>query len=481
MITEAFPKLNDARPIKAIRAFFASPWYPALIVLLTVCSELFALELYLYWTYLFFVILTVLVAEDTLPIVPMALCGYVSVSAVNNPGKREDTIFHSASSMTQLFVIVLFIAVFLIARFVSKLIYAPRRGVPRLTAGFVFLAAAYLLGGVASKYYGGRTVLFGLAQILSLSFAYFYFYFTIDWEKVKKEYLMFVVFLLGLGVAVEAAGMYFHAWVNLENIKRESLYTGWGIYNNVGCILAMCIPAAFYFAATRKEGWIFTVIGTAMAIALVFTQSRGSILFGLAVYLICAVMTLVKTKGKARVKQLAVFIVLIATLAVCAAVMRERLSAFFKTIIELGTNSLGRNSIYKACWGKFQAYPFFGVGFYETPGGLLIDGNMLVLKPCPDDVFLPPRSHNTFFQLLASGGIFAILAYLLHRIETIIMLFRRPTCEKSFAAMCILALLLTSLVDCHLFNFGPAIFYSVLLVFAEGENKKRRSKEKAAA
>ena len=40
-----------------------------------------------------------------------------------------------------------------------------------------------------------------------------------------------------------------------------------------------------------------------------------------------------------------------------------------------------------------------------------------------------------------------------------------------------LALLLTSLVDCHFFNVGPVLFYSALLAFVEHQTYQRRLKQ----
>lgn len=49
-------------------------------------------------------------------------------------------------------------------------------------------------------------------------------------------------------------------------------------------------------------------------------------------------------------------------------------------------------------------------------------------------------------------------------------MFRRPTPRKTFLGLCVLALLLTSFVDCHFFNFGPVIIYSALLLFIEKDS-----------
>jgi len=41
------------------------------------------------------------------------------------------------------------------------------------------------------------------------------------------------------------------------------------------------------------------------------------------------------------------------------------------------------------------------------------------------------------------------------------------TTEKLIAGMSVMALLLTSMVDCHFFNVGPVLTYSAVLAFVE--------------
>lgn len=474
MLTDSFEKLNGIRFVEWLRAYLRSPWHPTVIAALMIASELFSLELPVFYVYLAFGILIVLFERDTLPLVPVIACCYMTISAKNNPGKFTDTIFSSPSFRIQLLLIIVVAVALLIVRMVSFLVRNPKRKyLPEMTFGFAALSAAYLLGGAFSGFYGGRTVLFGLAQIGSLTFAYFYFIYTIDWATVPKNYLMSIFLTIGVGVAVQTIGMYALPGVIGENgVNRSAMYTGWGIYNNVGSVMTMCVPAPFYFAARRKEGWTFSMLGIAFYLAVLLSQSRTAMLFGSIVFAACVVIVLVKTKSIERWKHVVVYASFLVVGVVCAVVFRQKLQSLFRSIIDIGTNPFGRPMIWKACLKKFVQFPIFGVGFYETPGGLLYNGGIADLAPCPPDVFIPPRAHNTYCQLLASGGLFAITAYGVHRAETITTLFLRPTTEKVFASLCICALVLTSLLDCHFFNFGPAILYSILLALSEGENRR---------
>ncbi len=475
MLTDAFTKLKHIRIVELLRAYFRSPFHPAVIALFMVVSELFSLELPVFYFYFVAGVLALLFEDDTLALVPIIACCYMTISSRNNPGKLSETVFGDPAFMIQMFIILAVSAGLLITRFVSCLITKPKqRGIPGLTVGFSVLGVAFLLGGAFGGAYGGRTVLFGFAQIVAWALPYFYFIFTVDWNRVPKHYLMSVFLTVGMGVAVETLGMYALPGVITEDgVVRTAMFTGWGIYNNVGGVMAMCIPAPFYFASLgRKESWLYSVLGILFFVAVVLSQSRTAMLFGFVVTLACTAVVLWKTQGFERVKHVIVYGVFLLACVILVFAFREKLETLFHSLIEVGVSSYGRINIWRACMEKFAEHPLFGVGFYETPGGLLHDGGIHDLAPCPPDVFLPPRAHNTVCQLMASGGIVAVGAYVVHRAETVLTFTVRPSLEKTFAALCVASLLLTSLLDCHLFNFGPALLYSILLAFAEGENRR---------
>ena len=483
MLTEAFPQLRERRAVIGVRNFFRSGWFAALAALLMACSEIFGLEIFVIYAYLVFGLLIVLFADDMLGIVPMVCCGYMIFSAENNPGKFPDSLFGQPQGQLALFYAVAVIAVMLIGRLVSMLLEREKRGVPKLTVGFLLLGASYLLGGAFSPYYDGRTVLMGFVQIAALCGFYFYLYYTVRWDRVPKGYLPMVISIIGVGMLAEIVGMYFGEGVIREDgsINRVALYTGWGIYNNVGCVMAMCMPAPVYFAVKNKNGWAYTILCTVFYLGVMVTQSRGAMLFGSVVYLGCVVVTLVGSKKKERLWNAVVFAVLLVAALIGVVVFRDKVKDLFASIIDQGWNDSARFATWKACWQRFLEYPGFGVGFYKTPGTLLTEDGMFTefVDGTPEGTFLALRAHNTFFQLISTGGTFAIVAYLVHRVQTLILCFRRPNAEKIVAALCVASLLLTSMVDCHVFNMGPGLMYSAWLVFGEKSGSSGTAPAKA--
>ncbi len=476
MLVQVFPKLKNFLPVKILRGYFASPLHVVLIGFLMTLGELLAIELAVFWCDILLAAISLLLSDDTLAVVPVACCGYMTIASKNNTIKAaemgETTIFQDPTFHKHLFGLLLFIVILLLIRLVTLLIEDPRRaGMPRLLPGFAALGLAYLLSGGGSSHYSSRTVLFGFVQIASLAFFYLYFHFTLDFKKIRKDYAPALFFVIGLFLSVQIIGMYGGKWVHLPDgsVDRTWLYTGWGTYNNVGGVMAMCIPAPFYFVTARKRGYFFMFPAIYFLIAVFLTQSRGSILFGTVVFIACLIWVLIKTRGRVKQGVLLFSIAIILLLMLLLFAFQGKIDALFASLKEAGTDDSNRFNIWKRCWKTFKGNPVLGVGFYDTPGfGFAYNAN--------HGAFMPARAHNTIIQLFATGGVVLVAAYILHRVETFVLLFKKPSPEKTFAFFVVLALILTSLLDCHFFNIGPGILYGIVLAFAENSDRMRSGK-----
>ncbi len=482
MLCHLYPKLKDALPVKILRWFLDSVWYPVLIAAIMTLSNVFSLELITFWVYLGFGFFAALFCDDMRAIIPIACCGYMTISGNNNPASNpEGSVFYQPYFYVQFLFILIVTGILLFGRLAFELILFPsrRKPFPMLAIGFCALGVAFMLGGAFSGYYGLKTAFFGFAEICALALLYFYFYYTVHWDGIKKGYLASVFLAIGLGIAVEILYLYVSQDVIINGtIHRPLLFTGWGMYNNIGCVMAICVPAPLYFAATQKHGWIFSILSSVFMLAVVLTQSRGSILFGAATYALGAVYAVIKSKGADRWANFSVFAALLVALIVVAIVFKERIDILFGSWPESTLDPNGRLPTYVEGWNQFKEAPVFGVGFYECHGF-----RWGALSP---DAFLPARYHNTYVQILASCGAVGIVAYLFHRVQTLLLAFRRPTVEKTFLLLMAFSMILMSLVDCHFFNFGPGILYAVLLVGAEGADRrdfgprgKRKTKRKS--
>lgn len=459
VFTEAFPQFENTKVIRALRTYFHSVWHVFVVVLLMTVSALFALELPVYYCFAAIVLLVFFFSEDMLGAVPVVCVAPMTIAAKHSPDRFPEAFFDDPAVLVQIFFCVAVILVVFFARLVAMLIRNPKRRAPRFTAGFLLLCASYLLGGAFSAYYSKHSVLFGLMEAAGLCLFYFYFHFTVDWKKAPKGYIAYLLAAIGFGLVVQILSMYVQDGV-VENgiINRSRLFLGWAHYNYAGVITAICIPGIFYFSLTQKHSWIFTMLATVVMCGVVLAQSRGSILFGGFIYLVCVVLTIIKTNKKERILNLVLLSIVIVTLTVVCVVYIDALKKIFSSIFAAGADDSGRKNLFVKAWNYFCANPVFGVGW----GADNWKDGYSFLK------FF--KAHNTVLQLLGSLGIFGFLAYVFHRVQTCLALFCHITKEKACIGLSIAVLLLTCMMDVHIFSIGPTMLYSILLAFLEGEN-----------
>lgn len=466
MLLQAFPGIRKVVAPLHLGEFFRSPMYCVLIVALMLISELFAVELAVFYCMLLLTAIGFLLTEETVCGLPVACCAYMTIALKNNPIKHpETTIFAQPVFMVQLFFIVGVLALLVVVKFAMYLIARDGRVPwPRLFGGLAVLGAAYVLGGACSSHYSAGTALFGAGQFLSLSLLYVFFSCTVDFKTLPRFYLPALFTLIGCAMCAEIADMYIANHVfSAATVDRGLLYTGWGVYNNVACVMAMCISAPAYFAVKKQRwGWVFTALAALFYVATCFTQSRGGILFGTVVALCCAAYILIAS-GRYRRQHIAVCIFVVLAGLVFMCICRDLFETIFRSVLDKGADPSYRDTLYARCWEAYLGCPYFGVGFYDTPGFTFVTGAYH---------FMPPRSHDTYIQLLASCGTLGLAAYLIHRADTLVLLLRRRSHEKVFVLFSIAALMLTSIVDCNFFNFGPGIIYSILLAYAEWEDRR---------
>ena len=143
-------------------------------------------------------------------------------------------------------------------------------------------------------------------------------------------------------------------------------------------------------------------------------------------------------------------------------VFADDLLRLFRTMLGYGLDPAERDIGFAAGWKQFLKNPVFGGTFYPNEYRLYTWATSESFVS-----FFPPRWHNTIVQMLASCGIVGIAAYCFHRIQTLRLFLHRFSGKKMFAMVSMLTLLATSMVDCHFFNVGPVLFYSMMLAFVE--------------
>ena len=455
--------LGQPSATKAFNRYLASPVYILTVMLLTGISNILGAELAVYTIFVAVGIYICLWGDDLLPLTPIVISCYLAPSVANNPGRNEDSIFSPSHGGVYLLCLAALFCAALVFHVIRnrKTLFSGKR---RLLRGILLLFSAYLLCGIGSDAYPeylGRNIFFAFLQGCSILLPYWVISAGTNWKNARKDYFAWVGFSTGCLLVIQIAWIYLSGGVIVDGvIDRANIYTGWGIHNNLGGMLATMIPFAFYLATRYRKGWIGTVVGSAFLIGVIMTCSRSSILTGFAIFLVCCVLMLVYARNRKGNGVALVSVIIILTLVLV--LFHKQLMHLFSKLLQHGMDPSHRDVIYLEGLKLFLEYPLFGCSFFSpgyTPWGWSIAEGFAA--------FFPPRWHNTLVQLLASCGIVGTGAYMLHRIQTLRLFLKNPAKEQVFIGCSVAALLVCSLFDCHMFNIGPVLFYSMALAYAE--------------
>lgn len=448
--------------VNRINRFLTSPLFIVAVMLLTAAANLFSLELAVYSIFALATLYICLLGNDLLPLMPLFLCCYLAPSRGNNPGRSGATLFSGGSG-----IYIGCLAAVMVLALCFRVIRERRRFFAckrRLLSGMLILAAAYALGGVGSAAYPAlavKSLLFALLQGAAIIVPYWLFSGGVDWRSVRKDYFAWIGFCAGGLLVLQILWLYCTGNIVVDGIiHRANIFTGWGMYNNIGAMLAMMIPFAFYLATKYRRGWIGTVVGSAFLICVLLTCSRSSILLASGAYGVCVLLMLFYARNR---RHNTIALVTVVTVTVLTGVLfRGQLLRLFSDLLGRGLDPSSRDDIYREGLALFTQAPVFGSSFY-SPGYQPWDWSTVEQF----SALFPPRWHNTVVQLLACCGVAGLCAYVLHRAQTVTLFVRDMTKEKTFIGCSILVLLGCSLFDCHFFNIGPTLFYSMALAFAE--------------
>lgn len=463
----AFPTLRNNSIINRINHYLTTPAYILIMSALCLMSSLFSLEVPVYIIFVLVAVYCCVFGDDLLPITPLVVLCYIAPSAANNPGRNADSVFSPGGSSNFLTVLIAILVVavlyFLLrdrCRNLRKLFTCRRK----LLSGMLLLWAAYMLSGLHSPAYPAlmkKNLIFAALQGASVTIPYFLMTALIDWGKARKDYLSWA----GVGAGFVVLGQFLWIYATktvIQNgvIDRNLIFTGWGMYNNMGALLAMMIPFPFHIGYTTKKGWIGPLIGTLFVGGVFLSNSRTSMLVGAAIYGICVLILFFTATNKKRT------LIVAAILAVAgvagAIVLREKIFQLFTDILSRGFSLNHRDEFYVAGTNQFVQYPIFGGSFYPI-GFVPWDWS----EVASFSNFFPPRWHNTIIQLLACTGAVGLTTYLIHRLQTVRLFLLERSSTGLYIGLSVLVLVCSSLFDCHFFNIGPTLFYSMALAFAE--------------
>ncbi|MGN1373382.1 MAG: O-antigen ligase family protein [Candidatus Coproplasma sp.] len=463
--------------VKAIaEKIFTSPAFPFVTAGVTVLSTTFGLEPLIIWYICLCGAAITLCCKDISPVVCLFVFMNTIISMKHSPDARvewcDETYMTSTAFIIQATIAILIFAGSAVYRIVDSIIKHRFKITPIFIGLCAYVVALLLNGLFSSKYYFMDTVYgLGMGAIILFMFVYISGNVVVNQDTYKRIAIVLVAFCLSLALQL------LEAYITLEVvvdgvINRGRIQFGWGTYNQFGMLITVCIPAWFFLATKFKYGYLF-LLGVAFNLAVaVLCMSRQAILCSAVIAVACCIWYLVTVPKKQKIFGGVVLIAFAIAALVVFLVKKEEFMEMFKDLATSFSTGSGRTKIWRDGLKKFLHNPIFGNGFYDitatetnTPG---FNGEGYGFTEA-----IPFMCHNTLVQLLFACGAVGLIAYAVHRGQTIISLFKNPDGGRFFLMFTISGILFTSLLDNHIFYPLPLFLYTTLLaVFAVSEKRK---------
>lgn len=424
------------------------------------------------------VILMLLFLDDLTPLVSQLLFFNVIVSLKNSPS--YDTVpyvypdvnlnyYSTPSNLALIGVILGFVIIAIIVRFITVFKSKNCKPTPVLW-GLCALGIAFLLSGAGKQDYSVFDFLYSIimAAVYVGLFALITFNVKICEENYKK--ICFGFLALSILLITELLAVYIKNGSDMLNsqgeIIKSNLVFGWGIWNTMGMLLVVCIPAVVLLATKYEYGFLFVFYATIIAAAAILSLSRQAMVGAIVVYPASLLLAVIKSKNRKLTVITVVGITAICAIAVISkwGTILRLLGSIFDNLLDGNGNIAGngRMRLMNTAMQFFADNPLFGAGFFLN----FSENDFTGLD------FVPEFACNTLAEILAACGMVGIVAYLVHRVQTFVYFTQNPTFDKTYLALIIAGILITSLFDNHMFNILPNLIYSSVLPFVLGEARE---------
>lgn len=467
-------KVNDcimnAKISIALGRFFNSIYFPVFTAAVVLMFYYLGLDILTIWYLCICWALIFLTCKDVTPLlcVILFMCMMISEKNTPSPNGASSDYFMRAEILAQIGIA----ASLAIAASVYRVTVTALSGRLKLTPvfwGLVVFAAALIFNGVLSAEYKAGNLLYGavLAGLFLGVYTLGLGNIQADGQTFKKVAGYFIAAFAVLAVEIILLYARTENLISGDRINRELIFFGWGTYNNFGVLVCTTLPAWFYLAGSEKNGFLYIFGGTANLLIAFMSMSRQTMIVSMLLFVVCTVWLFVRSGGEERLKNFLTIAFIVTVLGIILTGMYDDLKKFIEPLLENFKSGSGRTELWEAGIKYFFANPLFGIGFH---GG---DISAWDYGSAGLD-FVPRMYHNTFVQLSASCGLFGLLAYIAHRTQTVISFFENPSHERFFIALAACAILLSSLLDVHIFSPFPVLVYSMLLsLFTSAQDKRK--------
>lgn len=468
--------LEKSKVTQILRRALSSYFFPLVTACVSVICYYLGCEILTIWYMCICGTAIMVCCKDVTPVICIFLFLNVLVSVKHCPsymGAASDY-FVRPAILGQEIVLVAFFVGSMIFRTVTGIINGRFRLTP-LFFGMVALSVAFMLSGIFSTQYTPLNLMYGLA--LSVTLLGIFTFVCVNIQIGEKTFIRIAYYLVALfaAVALELFIAYctYDGLIVEGEVIRSKLFFGWGTYNQMGMLLTLTLPAWFYLAGKHKYGIAFLMGALFNLAGCILCFSRQAMIMGIILFVACCVWLLICDKGKKRIINASVMAGVLLIAVIVIGVKYKAVAQFFASLLGRLKNGSGRIQMWGDGLRNFLSKPLFGVGFYNpsaASGDVGYYGGGIAFS-------IPVMCHNTIFEMLSACGLVGLIAYAVHRTQTVISFINNVTHERIFVALTLGALLLVCLLDNHIFYFLPTIIYAVLVALLSVTEKKQDVKK----
>lgn len=474
--SENVKKLNIDKIRELAEKVFSSYFFPFVTAGVTVLSTTFGLEPLIIWYICLSGAAITLCCKDVSPTIGLFVFMHIIISMRHSLYSGLDwcdnTFTTSPIFIAQALAAILLFVASIVYRIVDSILQHRFKITPIFIGLCAYVVALLLSGTLSSNYYYMDTVYgLGIGAIILFVFVFISGNVVINESTFKRIAIIFIALCAALAVQLSEAYITLDVIVD-GVINRGKIQFGWGTYNQFGLLITMCIPAWFYLSVKSKNGFLY-LFGVPFNLAIsVLSMSRQAIMISAVITVLCFIWYLITVPKNYKLYG---SLILLAFALVALIIFVTNINTIITAFSPLSAgfdNGSGRLGIWQEGIKKFLHNPVFGNGFYDmsetensSPG---YSGEGYGFTQV-----IPFMCHNTFIQLLFSCGIVGLIAYVVHRGQTVLSLLKNPDDGRLFIFLTMCAIILTSLLDNHIFYVQPLFIYaSLLAVFTVSEKRE---------
>lgn len=314
------------------------------------------------------------------------------------------------------------------------------------------VAIAITLGGL---FYLSADVYFSmpaLYYVIGLGFGMLILYLFFNNRMTCENFMIteyFSKLMVGVGIMgiCMVASKYIEIWdfVLTKNLLYLSRYFQWG--NNLSNMLLIAMPFTFYLSTKGRRSVIYFSIGILEFLAMLFTLSRGGMIFSTIEFPLLFISALILAKSDRKK--------LIVPSLICIGIGVIIVLKLAPQIINLTqvSGDEARVLMYTHAWESFLQYPIFGKGLAYNPGKYYYPKPMCIYW-----------YHSTLFQIIGSLGAVGIAAYFIQFVYRAKALLKVQSKFNLFVIIAIIGFAGYSMVNVGYFVPFPCVLL-LLIVF----------------